>query len=162
MEPCRKCGKALECVKHFSINTRASSDMFEGQKSIRSTSSVSHRPCPYCGDPKPLFAYELKTYIRTFLRLLVAASLCGLYFLVNPQIFDSANQSMNSFLTLTIGGTGGLFLVFAIINGVTYLMKKDQGVIIRVWSSGIVISRDVSALSDPDLPFAHRLDTRRL
>ena len=127
MEPCRKCGKALECAKHFSIDARTSSDMFEGQKGIRSTSSISHRPCPYCGDPKPLFARELKTYTRTFLRLLVAASLCGLYFVADPQLFDPANQSMNSFLTWTIGWTGGLFVVFAILNRVSYLMKKSGG-----------------------------------
>ena len=127
MEPCRKCGKALECAKHFSVDTRMSSNMFEGQKGIRSTSSISHRPCPYCKDPKPLFARELQTYMRTFLRLLVVASLCGLYVVVNPQIFDPPNQSMNSILTWTSVFTGGLFAVFAVLNGVSYLMKKNQG-----------------------------------
>ena len=127
MEPCRKCGKALESAKHFSIDTRMSSEMFEGQKGLRSTSSFLHRPCPYCKDPKPLFVQELKTYIKTFLRLLVAASLCGVYVIADPQIFDPPNQSMNSILTWTSVFTGGLFAVFAILSGVSYLMKKSQG-----------------------------------
>ena len=127
MEHCRKCGKALECAKHFSIDTRVSSDMFKGQKGIRSTSSIIHRPCPYCGDPKPLFARELKTYTKMFLRLLIAASLCGLYVVADPQIFEPPNQSVNSILTWTGVFTGGLFAVFAIFNGVSYLMKKSEG-----------------------------------
>lgn len=127
MEPCRKCGKALECARHFFIDTRTSSDMFEGQKGIRSTSSIRHRPCPYCKEPKPLFARELNVYSKTFLRLLIAAFLCGLYVVVNPQIFDPPNQSINSILTWTSVFTGGLFAFFAILNGVSYLMKKKDG-----------------------------------
>jgi len=127
MESCRKCGKALECAKHFVIDPRMPSEMFEGQKGIRSTSSISHRPCPYCGDPKPLFARELKTYTTNVLRLLVAASLCGLYVVADPQIFDPPNQSMNAILTWTGVLTGGLFAVFAILNGVSYLIKKKEG-----------------------------------
>lgn len=127
MEPCRKCGKDLDCAKHFSINPRMSSEMFEGQKGIRSTSSIVHRSCPYCKEPKPLFSRELKTYTRMFLRLLIAASVCGLYVAVDPKIFDPPNQGINSIFTWTAVFTGGLFAVFAILHGVSYLMKKSQG-----------------------------------
>jgi phage FluMu protein Com len=127
MEPCRKCGKALDCAKHFFINTRMSSEMFEGKKGIRSTSSIVHRPCPYCKELKPLFAQELKTYTRMFLRLLIAASVCGLYVAVDPQIFDPPDQGINSIFTWTAVFTGGLFAVFAILHGISYLMKKSQG-----------------------------------
>jgi hypothetical protein len=127
MEPCRKCGRALESAEHFSIDARMSSDVFEGQKGIRSTSSIRHRPCPYCKEPKPLFARELKAYTNMCLRLLIAASLCGLYVVVNPQIFGPPNQSINSILTWTSVFTGGLFAFFAILNGVSYLMKRNDG-----------------------------------
>src|ERR1043166_296591 len=126
MEPCRKCGKALECAKYFSSDPRSSSTMFEGREGLRSTASVSHRPCPHCRDPKPLFALELNTY-RAILRLLIVAALCGLYFVADPQIFDGENQSLNSFLTWTSIYTGGLFVLFAILNGVSYMMKKKEG-----------------------------------
>jgi hypothetical protein len=93
---------------------------------MRSTSSICHRPCPYCKDPKPLFALELKTYTTNVLRLLVAASLCGLYFMWDPQLFDAENQGINSLVTLTIGWTGGLFVVLAILTGASYLKKKTD------------------------------------
>jgi hypothetical protein len=127
MEPCRKCGKALECEQYFSSDMRSSSTMFEGRKGLRSTASVNHRPCPHCRDLKPLFALELKTYKRAILRLLIAAALCGLYFVADPQIFDGENKSLNSFLTWTSIYTGGLFVFFAILNAVSYLMKKKEG-----------------------------------
>ena len=127
MEPCRKCGKPLECAKHFFMDAHTSSSPFEGTGGIRSTSSVSHRPCPYCRDPKPLFARELKTYTTNVVRLLVAASLCGLYFLWDPELFGPADQSTNSLITLTVGWTGGLFVVLAILTGVSYLKKKNDG-----------------------------------
>ena len=101
--------------------------MFEGRKGLRSTASVSHRPCPHCRDPKPLFALELKTYKTAILRLLIAAALCGLYFVADPQIFDGENKNLNSFLTWTSLYTGGLFVFFAILNGVSYFMKKKEG-----------------------------------
>ena len=127
MEPCRKRGKDLDCATHLSINPRMSSEMFEGKNGIRSTASIVHRPCPYCKEPKPLFARELKTYTRMFWRLLVAASVCGLYVAADPQIFDPPNQGINSIVTWTAVFTGGLFAVFAILHGVRYLMKKSQG-----------------------------------
>jgi hypothetical protein len=127
MEPCRKCGKPLESAKHFLMDAHTSSSPFGGTGGMRSTSSISHRPCPYCKDPKPLFARELKTYTTNLLRLLIAASLCGLYFVLDPQLFDAANQSINSLVTLTIGWTGGLFAVLAILTGVSYLKKKNDG-----------------------------------
>jgi len=126
-EPCRKCGKPLECAQHFSSDARFSSTVFEGREGLRSTSSVSHRPCPHCRDPKPLFALELNTYKRAILRLLIVAALCGLYFIVDPQIFDGENQGLNSFLTWTSIYTGGLFVLFALLTGVSYLMKKKEG-----------------------------------
>jgi hypothetical protein len=127
MEPCRKCGKPLECAQYFSSDRRSSSTLFEGREGLRSTASVNHRPCPHCRDPKPLFALELKTYKKAILRLLIVAALCGLYFVADPQIFDGENKSLNSFLTWTSIYTGGLFVFFAILNGVSYFMKKREG-----------------------------------
>lgn len=126
-EPCRKCGKPLECAQYFSSHRRSSSTVFEGREGLRSTASISHRPCPHCRDPKPLFALELKTYKKAILRLLIVAALCGLYFVADPQIFEGENKSLNSFLTWTSVYTGGLFVLFAILTGVSYLMKKKEG-----------------------------------
>ena len=118
-------GQTKSVLKHVNNSHRngALPQVWQGSGTRK---ALFHR-CPYGRDPKFLFARELKTYTTNVLRLLIAATVCGLYFLLDLQLLGSEHQSINSLIALAIGWAGGLFVILAILTGVSYVKKKKEG-----------------------------------
>ena len=101
MAPCRSCGKVLDSDRYASLSISRSTTSLSDIRIVDGTSQpvfsfatreVSHTACPHCGDPKPLFAVDLKLYKRQALVLFIVSAACAVLarFLYASKLDDTS------------------------------------------------------------------------
>lgn len=70
LAPCRECGALLEKAVHRAYEGHTSTGILEGTSTSRYVEMVTHKPCPKCGEPKPLF--RLVWFVVFFNTLMLA------------------------------------------------------------------------------------------
>ena len=110
MAPCRACGTLLGKAVYRPYHAETSISWYEGTSSTRSQLYSTHKVCPKCGAPKPLFRL---IWFVVFLNTL-GFGLTGGCLAVSAGIWSSRNRRGDGDAEIIITGILFLLWIFAI------------------------------------------------
>jgi hypothetical protein len=106
MASCRECGASLQKSAHKSITKHYGTFLVNGSMASSSWVTVSHVPCPNCGEPKPLQSLIDTWYGKLILYPLMAVAIfasfvMGLFiFILIFKVFGISEIGNNGWLIL--------------------------------------------------------------